>query len=98
MLRVIAWVLRITVFLLLLGLAIKNSGMVTLHFFFSTAWDLPLIFLVLLCFGVGALLGATVALSTLYRQRREIEALRRRLDVAPREPVLPDTVLDVSHP
>lgn len=83
MLRIVAWVLRIAVFLLLLGLAIKNSGMVTLHFFFSGGWELPLVFLVLLSFGVGALCGATVALSTLYGQRREIERLRRRLDTEP---------------
>jgi uncharacterized integral membrane protein len=71
---------RILVFLFLLGLAIKNSGMVTLHFFFSSGWELPLVMVVLVSFGVGALTGATASLATLYRQRREIERLQREAE------------------
>lgn len=79
MLRTVAWLFRIVVFLLLLGLAIKNSGSVTLHFFFSEGWEFPLVLVMLVCFGVGAVLGATLSMVSLYRQRREIEALRRQI-------------------
>ena len=76
MLRTLSWVVRFIVFLLALGLAIKNSGLVTLHFFFSSGWEMPLVLVMLVCFGIGALTGATASLATLYRQRREIDRLK----------------------
>ena len=80
MLRALIWLMRVVVFVLLLGLAIKNSGLVTLQFFFSKEWELPLVLLLLLCFATGALIGATVSVTTLYTQRREIAQLKTRLD------------------
>ncbi|MEY3200822.1 MAG: hypothetical protein RIR70_372 [Pseudomonadota bacterium] len=94
MLRTLSWLVRLVVFLLLLGLAIKNSGLVTLHFFFSNAWEIPLVMLVLVSFGVGVLTGGTASLATLYRQRREIDRLKREAASAPAtirsEAVVPD--------
>ena len=60
MLKTFAWCVRVLVFLLLLGLAIKNSGPVTLHFFFNSGWELPVVMVLLAAFGLGALCGATM--------------------------------------
>ena len=51
------WLLRIVVFLLLLGLASRNSDPVTVRWFFGHEWRLELSALLLLLFTSGALLG-----------------------------------------
>jgi len=76
--RILAWTLRIIVFLLLMAVAIKNSSIVTVEFFLGAAWQLPLIFVMLIFFALGAVIGVTAAITTLLRQRREISRLRRR--------------------
>jgi len=67
------------VFVGLFGLAIKNSGPVELRLYFDTLWQAPLSLVVLGCFAAGALIGATAALATLVRQRREIARLQGQL-------------------
>lgn len=86
--RVLVWVLRAAVFLLLLGLAAKNSGIVTLQLFFGATWHVPLVFVMLLFFAAGALVGLTAALATLFRQRREIARLRRESGSAMARPAV----------
>lgn len=84
--RILIWLLRAVVFVGLFGLAIKNSGPVELRLYFDTAWQAPLSLVVLGCFAAGALIGATAALATLVRQRREIGRLNIQLnDQAKRE-------------
>jgi uncharacterized integral membrane protein len=86
--RFLIWLLRAIVFVALFGLAVKNSGPVDLRMYFNTAWQAPLPLVILVCFAVGALIGSTVALVTLIRQRREIGRLRDQLhdlvNVAPK--------------
>lgn len=78
--RVLVWIFRFFLFLLLFGFAVKNDDVVILHFFFGTAWQVPLVIVILVAFAGGALIGATAAAATLARQRRELGRLRR--DVA----------------
>lgn len=75
--KILNWVLRIIVFILLFGLAIKNSTTVDLRFFFDHAWQMPLSLVILIAFGVGVTVGLTAVLSTLVGQRRELGKLRR---------------------
>jgi uncharacterized integral membrane protein len=74
------WLLRVVLFVFLLGFAVKNSGMVTLNFFFDAAWPLPLVAVMLIFFAAGAAAGLSVALGTFLRQRREIVRLRQEAD------------------
>ncbi|NTV09869.1 MAG: LapA family protein [Zoogloea sp.] len=78
--RVLVWIFRLFLFLLLFGFAVKNDDGVVLRFFFGTAWQVPLVIVILVTFAAGALIGATAAAATLARQRRELGRLRR--DVA----------------
>jgi uncharacterized integral membrane protein len=80
--RALIWIIRLVLFLLLFGFAIKNNQGVELHFFFGKQWQLPLMFVILLAFGVGALLGVTATVTSLLRQRLEISRLRKQLDRA----------------
>jgi uncharacterized integral membrane protein len=45
--RAIIWVIRLLLFLLLFGFAIKNDHLVVLNFFFGSQWQLPLVFVIL---------------------------------------------------
>ena len=61
--RLLVWALRGAVFILLFGLALKNSDLVDLYFFFGQHWEIPVSLLVLLTFTLGALLGLTATFS-----------------------------------
>lgn len=83
--RAIMWFLRLLLFFLLFGFAIKNDHLATLNFFFGGQWQLPLVFVILVSFAAGALLGVTATFASLLRQRREISRLRRQLERAERD-------------
>ncbi|HQR02997.1 MAG: DUF1049 domain-containing protein [Proteobacteria bacterium] len=75
--KALIWVLRVVVFIALLGLAIKNSASVDLHFFFDQHVGLPLSLALLGAFAAGAAVGVTAAVASLVRQWREIKRLKR---------------------
>ena len=78
--KTLSWIVRAVVFIILFGLAIKNSETVELKFFFERVWQMPLSLVILIAFAVGAAFGLTAVLATLVRQRRELGKLRRQLD------------------
>jgi putative membrane protein len=77
--RYLVWLLRLTLFLLLLGFALKNSDPVVVHYYFGAEWRAPLVFVLLICLVAGAALGILAGLGQLFRQRREILDLKREL-------------------
>ena len=76
--RTLIWIFRLFLFLILFGFAIKNDDVVTLRFFFGAQWQLPLVLVILLFVVVGALVGVTATVATLYRQHRELGVLREQ--------------------
>ena len=78
--RSLIWIFRAAAFVLLLGFAIKNSGIVTLNFFFGLSWALPLVFVMLLFFVAGAAVGLVGTFATVLAQRRELARLSARRD------------------
>lgn len=76
---ILMWIFRIVLFLLLFGFAVKNDQLVDLKFFFGSDFQLPLVFVVLVSFAIGALLGVTSTFASLLRNRREIGKLRKEL-------------------
>jgi lipopolysaccharide assembly protein A len=83
--RMLVWLVRSFIFLFLFGFAVKNTDPVNVHFFLDTAWQAPLVIVVLAFFAVGAFLGATSLLGTIFGLRREINALKRELQSAKAE-------------
>jgi uncharacterized integral membrane protein len=72
------WFLRGTLFIIFLGLAIKNSADVELRFFFDASWQAPLFLVVLSAVAAGVVLGLLALLPQLIRQRRRIGSLQRQ--------------------
>ncbi len=93
--RLFVWFLRGLVFFILLGFALKNDAVVTLHFFFDSEWRLPLIVIILFAFAAGLLLGVTAAVVNLLHQRREI---RRLKDAQPEDMPLRERPSPVDYP
>ncbi len=81
--RYISWAFRILVFLVLLGFALKNTEPVLVRFYLGGEWQAPLVFVLLIVFVLGALGGIAAALGHVFRQRREILALRKQLRSLP---------------
>lgn len=75
------WLLRGVLFLVLLGLAIKNGNDVELRFYFDAAWQAPLSAVILVALVFGVALGMLALLPQLIRQRRELSRWRRDGDV-----------------
>ena len=92
--RILTWIIRLFLFVMLLAFAARNTDPVTLRFYFDLAWRAPLIALLLVFFAVGAALGVAAVLGVVLRQRRQIQQLRlaRPADnpPVPRDPPPPD--------
>ncbi|MCB1938019.1 MAG: LapA family protein [Rhodocyclaceae bacterium] len=96
--RILIWIIRLAVFFVLFGFAVKNDQLVTLKFYMGGEWQLPLVFVILMAFAAGALVGVTATLSSLVRQRREIGRLRRMLRKAEQAKKDMETTALVSRP
>jgi uncharacterized integral membrane protein len=69
--RYLGLALKLIVFLLVLGFALKNSHTVTFYAYLGQAWQAPLIIMLVLAFVLGALTGVLALLPTVFRLRRE---------------------------
>ena len=78
--RLLITLFRIGLFLLALWFALKNTGLVSITFLTSeTTTEMPLIVVMLLCFGLGTLFGLLAMLPGMFQRRREVSALKRQL-------------------
>jgi lipopolysaccharide assembly protein A len=75
--RVLAWAIRLALFVVLLAFSAKNTDPVTLRFYFDLAWQAPLVVLLLAFFAAGVALGLMATLGAWLAQRREIARLQR---------------------
>lgn len=88
------WLLRGILFIILLGLAIKNSNNVELRFFFDASWQAPLSLVLLAALAMGVVLGLLALLPQVIRLRRSVGQLKRQASqggasVAERPPLPP---------
>jgi uncharacterized integral membrane protein len=79
--RYLIWFLRIVLFLLLLGFAVRNVEPVTLYYYFGYEWTAPLVLIILFFFALGVGLGAAACLAIVFRQRRQLASYRKKYDV-----------------
>jgi len=79
--RYLVWLLRAVMFIVLLGFAVKNDQPVVLRYFFGYEWQASLVVILLLFFAVGMGIGVLAMLGNVFRQRREIAALKRELSL-----------------
>lgn len=85
--RYLSWILRLLLFVLLLGFALKNSDPVSVRFYLGSQWEASLALVVLVFFGIGAAAGVIACFAYIYRQRREILQMRKELRARPVLPV-----------
>jgi putative membrane protein len=69
--KLLVWLLRLSVFVALFGLAIKNSGPVELRFFLDQSWTAPISVVVLVVFAAGVAVGLSAALGVFLNPRRK---------------------------
>lgn len=74
--RALLWVCRIFIFVFLFAFALKNTEPVSVRFLLDTAWQAPLIIIVLAFFAGGAALGVLSLLGTVFGLRREVSRLQ----------------------
>ena len=79
--RYFNWVLRVVLFILLLGFAVKNDHPVTVSYFFGYEWQSSLVIVLLIFFAAGATVGALSMFPSVLQQRREIARLKRDIRV-----------------
>jgi putative membrane protein len=64
-------------FIALLFISLQNADPVTLRFFTLYAWQLPLVFVILIAFSIGVALGLLTSTIKVVRLKRQLARLRR---------------------
>jgi putative membrane protein len=80
--QIFTWILKLIIFVVLLGFALGNTDPVRMGFFGNQALsvDAPLVVFLLMFFLLGLLLGFLTFMPRLFRQRRLVARLKRDLD------------------
>jgi uncharacterized integral membrane protein len=94
--RYLLWLAAPIVFLFFITLAVKNLDPVVVRYFLGYEWRAPLIFVLLIFFIVGTVLGIVATLGHIIRQRRELTVLKRELAArqAPARDVSPPDLVE----
>ena len=79
--RYLNWIIRIALFIALLGFAVKNDQPITLRYFFGYEWQSSLVIVLLIFFSLGAAVGVLAMFANVLQQRREIAVLERDIRV-----------------
>jgi lipopolysaccharide assembly protein A len=75
--QALVWIVRFLIVVILVWFAVKNSTEVTLRGFLDQEYKAPLIFVMLVVFVAGVVIGLLAWIPTVVRQRREIARLKR---------------------
>ena len=95
--QALLWILRLVIVLVLVWFAVKNAQQVEIYGLPGQSWQAPLVFVLLVVFIAGVIIGLLAWIPTVVRQRREIGRLRRAAAqvpggavAAPQDPVATD--------
>ena len=75
--KVLLWIIRLTVIVLLTAFAVRNADDVILRTFLGYQWRAPLVLVLFVFFVGGVTVGLLAPLGALFRMRRELNELRR---------------------
>lgn len=75
--QALVWIVRFVIVVILVWFSVKNVDPVTLNGFPGQTWQAPLVFVLLVVFVSGVVIGLLAWIPTVVRQRREIARLRR---------------------
>jgi uncharacterized integral membrane protein len=85
----LSWLFRAVLFIAVLTFALMNTQTVSLLFIPGKPWEVPMIVALLLFFALGAAFGVLACLPRLFRQRHEIQKLKREHRPAGRQTLPP---------
>jgi uncharacterized integral membrane protein len=88
--RTAVLLLRALILVVLVWFAAKNSDPVKLRGFLDQSWEAPLVFVLLVVFVAGVVLGLLAWVPTVVRQRREVGRLKKSLAQQPGVVPAPD--------
>ena len=75
--QALVWILRFLIVLVLVWFAVKNSQLIDVNGLPGQVWQAPLVFVLLVVFVAGVVIGLLAWIPTVVRQRREVGRLRR---------------------
>jgi lipopolysaccharide assembly protein A len=89
--QALVWIVRLVVVLFLVWFAVKNAQPVAIRGLLDQSWEAPLVFVLLIAFVGGMVIGLLAWIPTVVRQRRELARLRRLEEQRVSMPLPPDT-------
>ncbi len=78
--KILVWLLRLFILLVLVWFSVKNSEIVTLYAY-PYSWQAPLVLVILAFFAGGVMLGLLASLGSIYKLKREAGGLRKEIKV-----------------
>lgn len=75
--RILVWLVRATLFFVLLAFALNNQHEASVKWFFGQEWRTPMVFIVLAAFALGCAFGVLAMVPSWWQHRR---AARRQQD------------------
>lgn len=94
--KYLLWLLKAAIFFTLFAFALNNQQTVTVHFFFGTFWQAPLVLVVLAAFVGGLIAGVLVMVPRWWKQRSTAAKLSKPAETTedsagtnPSEPTAP---------
>jgi Uncharacterized integral membrane protein len=76
--KILVWLLRLFILLVLVWFSVKNSEIVTLYAY-PYSWQAPLVLVILAFFAGGVMLGLLASLGSIYRLKREVSGLKKEI-------------------
>ena len=78
--RTIVWLVRAAVFFTLFAFALNNQHATSVYWFFGGEWRAPMVFVVLVAFGLGCAFGIFAMVPSWWRHRRMARTHTRRAE------------------
>ncbi len=94
--KYLLWLLKAAIFFTLFAFALNNQQTVTVHFFFGTLWQAPLVLVVLAAFVGGLIAGVLVMVPRWWKHRSTAAKLSQ--PAAPEEAAAANTSPDPLPP
>ena len=75
--QALIWIVRFLIVVILVWFAVKNAQLIDIHGLPDQKWQAPLVFVLLVVFVGGVVIGLLAWIPTVVRQRRELGRLRK---------------------
>ena len=75
--QTVVWILRFVIVVVLVWFAVKNAQVITIYGLPGQEWPAPLVFVLLIVFVAGMVIGLLAWVPTVVRQRREISRMKK---------------------